>query len=217
MKTRLIIKRVLLTIIAVLVWYGLVLQLYLIIQKAREEGFPLFDEVMRYFSYFTILTNLMVAICVTSILLSPRSRMGLFFSRPAVQSGIALYILVVGITYSVALRMIWNPAGLQLIADRVLHDVIPVLYILYWAFFVPKDSLRWSYPLWWLVYPFVYLVYIMIRGQFIDEYPYYFLDPTLFEWPGVWMSIAVLFGGFAGLGFLMVGIGRLFYQRPVSS
>jgi hypothetical protein len=212
MKVPLIIKTVLLTMIAVLVWYGLVLQLYLIIQKAREVGTPLFGEVVRYFSYFTILTNLFVAVCVTAILLSPRSRMGQYFSKPAIQSGIALYILVVGLTYSVALRHIWNPVGLQYIADRVLHDAIPVLFIVYWAFFVPKDSLKWGDPLWWLVYPLVYIVYVMIRGEFVNEYPYYFLDPQLFNWPGVWMSIAVLTAVFAGLGFLMVGISRLFYQ-----
>lgn len=216
MKTSLIIKTVLLAVIAILGWYGLVLQLYLIIQTAREKGIPQFGEVMRYFSYFTILTNLMVAICITSILVSPRSRMGRFFSKPVVKSGIALYILVVGITYSVALRMIWNPTGLQLVADRVLHDAIPVLYILYWAFFVPKVSLRWSNPLWWLVYPLVYLIYVMIRGAFINEYPYYFLDPQLSDWSGVWMSIAVLFAAFAGLGYLMVGISRLFNQQSRS-
>lgn len=216
MKVPLIIKTVLLTIIAVLVWYGLVLQLYLIMQTAREKELSMVAEVVRYLSYFTILTNLMVAICVTVILLSPRSRTGHFFSKPAVQSGIALYILVVGITYSVALRQIWNPVGLQLVADRVLHDVIPVLYILYWAFFVPKNSLKWSDPLWWLVYPFVYLVYVMIRGAFINQYPYYFLDPESGDWPGVWISIVVLFAAFAGLGFLMVGISRLFYQQQRS-
>lgn len=216
MKAPLIIKTVLLTIIAVLVWYGLVLQLYLIIQKAREEGTPLFGEVVRYFSYFTILTNLFVAVCVTAILLGPRTGMGRYFSKPGIRSGIALYILVVGLTYSIALRHIWNPVGLQYVADRVLHDAIPVLFIVYWAFFVPKNSLKWSDPLWWLVYPLVYIVYVMIRGEFINEYPYYFLDPQLFDWPGVWMSIAVLTAVFAGLGFLMVGIGRLFYKQPRS-
>jgi hypothetical protein len=216
MKAPSIIKTILLAIIAISGWYGLVLQLYLIIQTARLKELSLVAEVVRYFSYFTILTNLLVAICVTSVLLDRRSRTGRIFSRPAVQSGIALYILVVGITYSVALRQIWNPVGLQLVADRVLHDVIPVLYTLYWAFFVPKNSFRWSDPLWWLVYPFVYLVYVMIRGGFIDEYPYYFLDPVLFDWSGVWMSIAVLFAGFAALGYLMVGISRLFYQKQRS-
>jgi hypothetical protein len=216
MKAPSIIKTILLAIIAISGWYGLVLQLYLIIQTARLKGLSLVAEVVRYFSYFTILTNLLVAICVTSVLLNRRSSTGRIFSRPAVQSGIALYILVVGITYSVALRQIWNPVGLQLVADRVLHDVIPVLYTLYWAFFVPKNSFRWSDPLWWLVYPFVYLVYVMIRGGFIDEYPYYFLDPVLFDWSGVWMSIAVLFAGFAALGYLMVGISRLFYQKQRS-
>ena len=214
MKASSIIRTLLLVIIAIVGWYGLVLQLYLIIKKAGEEGTPMAGEVFRYFSYFTILTNLQVAVCVTFILLSPRSHAGRFFARPAVQSAIALYIMVVGITYSVALRHIWNPTGLQMVADRVLHDVIPVLFIFYWAFFVPKNSLTWSDPLWWLIYPFLYLVFVMTRGAITGEYPYYFLDPVSVEWPGVWMSIAILFVGFAALGYLMVGISRLFYRQP---
>lgn len=217
MKAPLIIKPVLLTIIAVLAWYGLVLQLYLVIQAAREKGISLVAEVVRYISYFTILTNLMVAICVTVLLLSPRSRMWRYFSKPAVQSGIALYILVVGITYSVALRHIWNPVGLQYVADRLLHDAIPILFTVYWAFFVPKDSLKWSDPPWWFIYPSVYVVYVMIRGYIINQYPYYFLDPASSSgWSVVWISIAVLLALFVGLGYLMVWISRLFYKKPQS-
>ena len=37
------------------------------------------------------------------------------------------YIAIVGITYSLLLRHMWNPQGTQKIADVLLHDVVPVL------------------------------------------------------------------------------------------
>jgi hypothetical protein len=46
-----------------------------------------------------------------------------------VQSGAAIYIAIVGIVYSFALRHIWDPQGLQKIADMLLHDSLPVLYV----------------------------------------------------------------------------------------
>jgi len=214
MKAPSIIKTFLLITIALFGWAGLMLQLYIIMQSAIENNVSIAAELLRYFSYFTILTNLLVALCATIILLSPGSGWGRFFSKAAVQSGIALYILVVGLVYTLALRHIWDPEGLQRVADHILHDIIPVFYILYWAFFVPKYSFTWRLPLWWLLYPLVYLVYVMIRGALMDVYPYYFIDRNVVAWPQLLINIALLFAAFAVPGFLMVGISRLFYQRP---
>ena len=196
-------------IIALTAWFGLVLQLYLIVEAAPRNHLSLPAEVLRFFSYFTILTNLMVAISHTCILIRPSSRWGKFFSRPEVQNAIALYIGVVGLVYSIALRHVWNPTGWQLVADRVLHDLVPLLSILYWAFFVPKRSLQWKHPLWWLSYPAICLVLVLIRGALIDKYPYHFIDRNLLAWPEMIRNITVLLAVFAGLGFLIVGISRL--------
>jgi hypothetical protein len=197
-------------IIAMMAWFGLVLQLYLIVKAIPGNHLSLASEIFRYFSYFTILTNLLVAISLTSILISPHSRWGKFFGRPEVQSAIALYIGVVGITYSVALRHVWNPKGWQLVADRILHDAVPIIYVLYWAFFVRKQTLQWKHPLWWLLYPAFYLVFVVIRGILINKYPYHFIDRNLLSWPEMIRNIAVLFAVFVVLGFLMVGVNRLF-------
>jgi hypothetical protein len=210
MKPAIFIRASAMVIIALLALTGLSLQLYLVVQNAMANNISLATELLRYFSYFTILTNLLVAVCVTSLLLRPVSRPGRFFSKPAVQAAITLYIGVVGIVYIVALRHVWNPTGLQSVADRMLHYMVPVLFVMYWAFFVPKESLQWQHPLWWLLYPAIYLVYVLIRGALVDVYPYHFIDKTQLSWPEMMLSIGVLLAVFAGLGFLMVGINRLF-------
>jgi hypothetical protein len=37
-----------------------------------------------------------------------------------------------------------NPQGAQKIADILLHDVVPVMYLGYWLIFIPNGSLRWK-------------------------------------------------------------------------
>jgi hypothetical protein len=215
MKAAKLVQTSAMVIIALLAWLGLALQLYLMVETAIAKNASLPAEILRFFSYFTILTNLLVAICMTSILIKPASGGARFFSRPSVQTAITLYIGVVGLVYITALRHIWNPVGRQLVADRMLHYMVPLLFVLYWAFFVRKQSLQWRHPLWWLLYPAIYLVYVLIRGALMHVYPYYFIDATQLSWQQMMLNISVLLAVFAGLGFLLVGINRLF--RPGSA
>ena len=61
--------------------------------------------------------------------LAPESKLGLFVSRPSVRTAIACYIIVVSAVYYAILRKLWNPEGLQYLADTIEHCVAPALYI----------------------------------------------------------------------------------------
>ena len=98
------------------------------------------------------------------------------FSRPTVHSAVALYIFIVGLVYNLVLRNLWAPTGSQLLADNLLHVVVPVLFILYWFIFIPKAVLQWKDGIPWLLFPLVYLVNSMLRGAFTNWYPYPFLN-----------------------------------------
>jgi hypothetical protein len=39
----------------------------------------------------------------------------------------------------------------------ILHYVIPILFVIDWLFFVPKESLEPKNSIGWLAYPIVYL------------------------------------------------------------
>lgn len=202
-------KPVYMAITALLAWFALTLQFYLQLKAAHTEGRPVFMSAGNFFSYFTILTNLLIALCFTFILLSPVSKAGRFFSRATVQSGIALYIGIVGLVYSLALREIWDPQGWQLVADRMLHDIIPILYLLYWLLFVPKGLLRPKNALWWLIYPLIYIIYTTIRGAVYGWYPYPFIDAGKLGYSQALRNAGMLLIAFIGIGLLLVGIDRL--------
>jgi len=89
---------------------------------------------------FTIDTNILVALSYTFIALGSNSRWGKFFTKATTITAITVYIIIVGVTYNIILRSTWNPQGLQKLVDELLHSVIPVLYVLFWVFFVPVEG-----------------------------------------------------------------------------
>ena len=84
--------------------------------------------------------NILVALAMTLPWLAPESKLGAFFLRPSVRTAIACYIIIVSAVYYAILRKLWNPEGLQYLADTIEHCVAPALYIVAWLVFVPKGD-----------------------------------------------------------------------------
>ena len=190
-----------------LAWFALVLQLYLVIVQS-PRGLAMLGEVITYFSFFTILTNLLVALVFTAVAVPPAAGWVQFFSSPSVQGGTAVYIAIVGIVYQFLLRQLWNPQGAQLLCDMLLHAVFPLGYVVYWLVFAPRTGLRWMDAVVWLVYPGVYLVYVLVRGAVSGLYPYPFVDVNVLGYAGVLARAAVLMAVFLGMGFLILAVSR---------
>src|SRR6185437_5722524 len=83
---------------ACLGWFALIFQFYLILAN-RQASVP--ETVIRYFTFFTILSNLLAAVCFSFLLFSPRSRWGKFFSASPAITAITSYIVLVGIVYNI--------------------------------------------------------------------------------------------------------------------
>jgi hypothetical protein len=98
--------RVCMAATAMTVWFALLLQLYLMIAASLTSGVAVIAVLVNYLSFFTILTNLLVAIGLTFSLCTPTSGWGSFFSDPVVTSGLAVYITMVGVGYSVLLSLV---------------------------------------------------------------------------------------------------------------
>lgn len=194
--------------IAITAWIAVILQFYLILQTTGTTGFSTFKTVTNFFSYFTILSNLLVAVCLTTSLISPTSGVGSFFSKWSVQSAIAVYIFIVGLVYNLVLRGLFTLTGLNWIVDNLLHVVVPVLYVLYWFIFTPKKVLQWKNLAPWLIFPALYLLYSLLRGPMADWYPYPFLHAGKIGYGQVTInSVFVL------LAFMLTGLGVIAYNR----
>ena len=193
---------------AILGWGALAIQLELVLFARWESGASLVGGLMSYFSYFTIITNTLAAIVLTYAADTRPSRGRAFFLQPWVASGIAVSIIVVGAAYSLLLRQLWQPEGLQWLANEVLHDVMPVLYALYWWFYVPKGVLRWSHVGLWMLYPLVYFAYILLRGHLLGVYPYPFVDVEKLGYAQTFFNASGILAGFVAVALIVVLLDR---------
>jgi len=155
-----------------------------------------------------------MVIGLTSILIAAKSALGRFFLGNTVLTSIVLYMTIVGLTYNILLRNVWHPEGLFKLADELLHVVNPLLFIIYWVAFVPKEGLKYRNVWPWLWYPFVYFIYVLIRGAISGNYPYPFLDVAKLGYPQVLLTAVILLPIFWAVGALFVFIARQM-NKPV--
>jgi hypothetical protein len=198
--------RIFMRVAALVGWVGLILQLYLMIAQSAPGA--VVSTVVTFLSFFTILSNLAVTLTWTFAGWLPESKLGKFFSRPGVQAAVVVYIVIVGVIYTLLLRHYWDPKGAQKLADSLLHDVVPILYAAYWLFLAPKNGLRWKSALTWLIFPGVYLLYLLARGAIVSKYPYPFIDVTELGYPRMFLNSAGFLGIFLGLGLIVVAYAR---------
>lgn len=154
-------------------WFAIIMQLYLMMEN---RVVPVPGTLLRFFAFFTIDTNIIVAVCFTFIFLGNKTSLGRFFSKASTVTAITVYITIVGIVYNVILRSEWDPQGMQKIVDELLHSFIPALFIIFWLIFVPIEQLKWKNAFPWLIYPLLYIAYAIIHGAITKFYPYPFVD-----------------------------------------
>lgn len=194
-------------VVAVLAAFALVLQYVILIGNTLATVGPMFATV-RFFTYFTILSNLLVLLVTGSTAFAPRSRLGQWFAQPVVPGAVALYIGVTFLIYATVLRHLWQPQGAQWWADSSLHYAVPVAYLLWWLIAAPHGALRWGDVGRWLLFPLVYLVWVCLRGMWAREYPYPFLDLNVLA------PVAVVRNcGGVLLLFVVAGVGLVAIDR----
>lgn len=192
---------------AIVAWFALALQLILIMRS--EDGLSAAMHFTNFFSYFTILSNILVAAVLTSNRVGASNAVARWLRRPSVMTAAALYITVTGLVYAIILAGIWAPTGWARVADQLLHYAMPVIFVVFWLAFVPKGTLSYRQVPLFLVFPVAYGVYSLIRGPMVDWYPYPFLDVRVHEWSGVAVNIALMTAGFAVLAAFFVFLDNL--------
>ncbi len=190
---------------AIVGWVGLIGQYGLMVDGGTRS---LAGTTVVFFSYFTILTNLVVAVALTGPAIASDGRLGRWTTSEGVRAAVAMYIAVVGLVYHTLLAGTWNPEGLQLVVDQILHTVMPIAFVLDWLLFTPKGRLRWIDPVKWLAYPLLYGVWTVIHGQMIGWYPYWFIDIGELGWARAMTNFGALLVFFLALGLVVVALDR---------
>ncbi|MDF3981731.1 Pr6Pr family membrane protein [Luteibacter sp. PPL201] len=195
-------------VVAAVAWPGLLLQYWLILWSG-----PLLQVTVRYLSFFTILSNLLVALVATAIATggnwAPFNRL-----RTARVRGLAaLSITVTWLVYMTVLQGHWHPRGVHLIADRTVHYVVPLMYVAWWATLQEHGTLSWGDIGRWLGFPLAFAVWTLLRGAVVHEYPYPFMDVDRIGYGHVVLNSLAVGVLFVVLGALYVSLDRVLGRR----
>ena len=179
---------------AVVAGVALVLQLVLVIRGGRvlEEARPppMSLRLLRYAAYFTIQSNILVLVTTARLARDPRPRDGVpRILRTAAMTG----IIVTGLVHWFLLRPLLHPHGADLVADKLLHLVVPAIAFVGWVVFGPRPDTSRAASLRATVWPLAWLVVILVAGAATGWYPYPFLDHREHGWDHVTVVCAGIF------------------------
>ncbi len=186
-------------------WFAVCAQFMLMLQHRQAA---VAETIIRFFSFFTILTNILVALLFTTNAFRLRRFPFNLFSAKGSLTAITAFILIVGLVYQIVLRSLWEPKGLQWVVDELLHTLIPLYMLLYWWVSIRKNDLTLRPILSWLLYPIGFIVFILIRGYFSNYYPYPFLNVTEIGFEKTMVNIVVIFGVTVVILMLLLFAGK---------
>jgi hypothetical protein len=186
-------------LIAIVAWVGLGVQFGSSTVAQGSVGAAAWHLLL----FFTILTNLGLAVTFTGVALGKPS-----FGAPSLLGGVTLSILLVGVVYSLLLAGTAVLTGGDRFANVIMHYAMPILTPVFWLIQAPKGGLRTRDPLIWAAYPLLYLAYALVRGGIEGQYPYPFLDVGKFGWAATASNAAGIAAGFLIAGYLMIWLDR---------
>ena len=195
--------RIFAALIAAAAWTGLALQFADTYSNNSSVGLTLWV----IFAYFTISTNVLVAVVFTWVAIDRGPRSG------SIIAGTMLSILLVGIVYALLLPGALELSGGSALVDALLHKLTPVLVPLYWIFFARKGDLKWRDPWAWAIYPVGYLFYAIVRGRVTGKYAYPFLDVARLGWGRMALNACVIALAFMAAAYGIVGVDRALGAR----
>jgi len=194
---------------SVLIAAAIIAQAARSISGAIEGGRDVTTTVVNFFSFFTILSNVLsvIALAWAAVWFWTRGRRDAAAPEPrslAVALACATtYMLVTGVVYNTLLRGIPLPQGTTVPwSNEVLHVVGPLVLAADLFLGPRRRALGWKTILAVLVFPVAWVVYTLVRGPLTTSpitgdpfwYPYPFLNPHNFD------------NGYAGVAVYVVGI-----------
>jgi hypothetical protein len=150
----------------------------LVAPSGRTAGLP--ERLLRFFSYFTIQSNLAAAGTALGLIARPNRDGGAW---RVLRISAIVGMTVTFVTYIVVLRPIVHLLGIAKLTDIGFHYVAPVLTVLGWYLYGPWPRIDITSLLRHLVWPLSYLAYVLVLGAITGWYPYPFINVGKIGYP----------------------------------
>ncbi len=190
--------------------------------SAAETG-GFFDvpvyRALNVFAFFTIQSNLLVALSALLTALQPDVDTLL---RRVLRLTALVAITVTGVVYHLVLAGLVDLSPAGAFANLLVHTVVPLLAVVGWLAFGPRGRTSWRVVGLSVVFPVLWLVVTLVRGGLVGGFwPYPFVDVDELGLGQVLLNcgvVAVLFvllaAGAHGLDRLLVRSGQAREPEP---
>jgi hypothetical protein len=202
-------------LVAAITWTGLIIQASVSFPGMLAKGLTLSDAFIRFFSYFTVLTNTFIAFDSVILFVKGESRWSKSIFHSSLETCLAVSILFVAAGFTILLRNLVHFTGTALLADNILHYAVPTAFLFYWCTFTSRHRLPWSHAAWWLLYPALYFFYALAQGWRTGLYPYPFIDAGRIGYQQTLINGIVLLFLFWLGGLLFISLGRVLHQPGI--
>ena len=185
---------------------GLGLQFVLSMQGAFANGRDFLGFLGHFLAFYTILTNIILVLIYLSEVTTFRWLD--LFRTPLVRGMMAANIALVGLYVFFVLRFLSVLTDLLLVADTILHYICPILYLLWWIAAQPHGKLRWANLPLMLLPTLIYFIYVMLRGLWVQQYPYPILNAIELGYPGVLLNAVYMTAGLTVLVAIVIALDQ---------
>jgi len=190
---------------------ALLLQFYDTLTLKLGQGAGLPYTLIFFFTFYTILTNIMLVLVYLSDL--TQARWLDWWRSPVTRGMMAGAIALVGIFNHLLLADLQDLTGLSAFCDTLLHYIAPAYFVLWWLIFQPKGMLRFADIPIMLLPTLIWLIWAMLRGAVIGEYPYPILNAAKLGYGAVALNCVFVFIGLLVLYVIVVALDRALAGR----
>ncbi len=190
-------------VLATVVVFALTVQLWLLLtggvdaNSGRTDSYAdLTTRIVRFFSYFTVQSNILVLAVSLTLIVHP-ARDGRLWR--VVHLDALMGIVITGVVFGTVLVHLVHLTGLTFWTNVGFHYVSPCMTFLGWLLFGPRPRISWSTVRLSFVWPMLWIVYTFAHGAATGWYPYPFLNADKIGY-----SAAL-----GNTGFVLIGAGVL--------
>jgi hypothetical protein len=185
---------------AALAWFGVVLTVLLSVLDQYDRSPPepgLYGDtapgtagalarLVDTLSYFTIWSNIVVAIALTLLARAPR---GDGYWRRVLRLDAVVMITITAIVYAVLLAPITDVTGWSRLTNPLQHIVVPAVTVIVWVWFGPRGWIDLKVVAGALLIPLAWIGWMLARGAVIGSYPYEFANVEELGYPAVFTTL----------------------------
>ncbi len=191
-------KKKLMFVIAVFAFLGVFTEVY---QSSLDQGS--FFGGLVLFRFYTVQSNFIVFLYFGLILLGIIKDEGWYHN---LLGGVLIYIFITMSIFAIFLEAIYNPVGLYLVSSIFSHYLTPLLVVGFFVTFKKEYSFSVGLIKWWIVYPLMYMVFMVMYGMLTSDYLYPFFQVSEVGVLGLITFMSALILLFLLLSFSLVKI-----------